>query len=469
MIPEAMLAQGALNTIIGAGKIYKTYNQAVPFMKDTDLISLTHGSRVEPLTIVGSDCVHLEYLPDVLQSLLSIFSGYYLQAVAMTTQINGVSVTRLLDKLNPNRKVDTNGLILTALDSAASAANKYASESHSDWRMSSIAYKHRLPTTKNVVAMAFEQENVDQGMNARDQYWADKNTREQEMHDANYNRAIDEDERKQHDAINKSIKAGQDTEKHEAAMREAKRKEDEAKLAKTPQKPYTQITNDAVKSVRELTDLSVGKMINIEVGGGRDTEGRNIPSASIPISVRLMVNNISNNSLVQLLASGSMDNSLQERYHQWRAGRIEFVRDLVFCQDLIDEWRKAMVHDSSGVQQEILRRVNNAKMAGLANKNPSLNVASNLYVISEVTAAEIEHKLGGKLQNPHTRAKLFDSGYAMIVVVIDRKYEMITFYHRGISTSTTVRLRDIKMSNKGSGPDIGDILKAYQLGSAPSL
>jgi len=30
-------------------------------------------------------------------------------------------------------------------------------------------------------------------------------------------------------------------------------------------------------------------------------------------------------------------------------------------------------------------------------------------------------------------------------------------------------VRDLKANNRGSGPDISEILRAYQLGSAPSL
>lgn len=44
-------------------------------------------------------------LPDVLQSLQSIFSGYYLQALAISTNIGKINVVKHLDKLNPNRNV----------------------------------------------------------------------------------------------------------------------------------------------------------------------------------------------------------------------------------------------------------------------------------------------------------------------------------------------------------------------------
>ena len=73
-----------------------------------DLVSYTASSRVEPICLIDSDCIHHEMLPDVMQSLQSIFSGYYLQAMAISTNIGKIDVVKQLDKLNPNRDVGAN-------------------------------------------------------------------------------------------------------------------------------------------------------------------------------------------------------------------------------------------------------------------------------------------------------------------------------------------------------------------------
>lgn len=472
LIAKHAVGQAVVKLAGNAGKAYHDASIIESYIADNSLVSFTESSRVEPLTIVGTDCMHLDYLPDVLQSLLSIFSGYYLQALAMTTQINGTSVTKHLDRLNPNRKGDLVGSALSIGNTNSGTDWKLQSKAD-DWRLSNLAYEHRLPTRRNLNAMAFEQiaveENVNKGdpkniyseaRNARDEAKnrreEEKNTREQEKHDAEKDKKTKEDELKNTTDAQQAIK----DEEEKAAI-----------AAGSLGKPAAAILSDKeiISTIKELTNLSVGKMFNVSIGGGVDVAGKEVRAAIIPVSVRLMVNNISDSSLVNLLAGGSMDNSLSERYHAWRAGRIDFIRDLVFCQDIIDEYKKALIHDHSGVHGEILRRVNNAKTAGLAQRNPSLNVASNLFVISEATAANIEHKLGGKLNNPHVRSKIFDSGYAMIIAIIDRQWERITFYHRGIALGTSVSLRDIRISNKGTGPDVTDIMKAYMMGNAPTL
>jgi hypothetical protein len=57
----------------------------------------------------------------------------------------------------------------------------------------------------------------------------------------------------------------------------------------------------------------------------------------------------------------------------------------------------------------------------------------------------------------------------MFLVVIDKQYERVTFYHRGINQATELGVRDLKASQKGNGPDVSDILRAYTMGQNPRL
>jgi hypothetical protein len=67
------------------------------------------------------------------------------------------------------------------------------------------------------------------------------------------------------------------------------------------------------------------------------------------------------------------------------------------------------------------------------------------------------------------REAIFKKTYLMIVAVIDKEWERVTFYTRGIATATQLGSHDLKAANKNTGPDIAQILQAYQLGSSPSL
>ena len=387
------LADGALNMIKGAADNFNAKsgttgmslgNKALHLSKNLNASSLIDQSsalRVEPLTVVGDDCLHLDYLPDVMQSLQSIVSGYYLQAVAVTANVGRVKVLRALDRLNPNRSAE---LLSTFAAESLKEKMKDFPQTEPAWRMASESYKWRLPTTKNIPAMEAEQRNS-----------------------------------------------------------------------------KFQMEKDTVSGINELSNLSVGKMISVTIKSGDE-------DMQIPIAIRLMVNRLSEKPLLALLTK-EKDNSTTERYHAWRAGRLSFVKDLIMCQDLIDEQKKAMMYDRDGIYSRVIQQSNAHLAAGLTSGSPSLAAASNLIVFSEATAAKVELAYSGKLRSRSVREKIFNGTYAMILVMIDRGSERVTFFHRGIDSVTEVSVRDLKAGNKNNGPDVGDIMKAFQMGSSPSL
>lgn len=362
-----------LNTISNLFNLVMRVNSS---SQQNSLSQLTSAARVEPLVIIGGDCIHVDFIDDVMQSLHSQFTAYYLQAVSLTSTIDKVQIVKTLDRLNPNRAGSDFGLNTDNLRTVMSGEA---------WKCASESYTHRLPTGVNKLAVEAEKDNV--------------------------LRAIDK---------------------------------------------------DAVASVNDLVNLSVGRMINVTLRNENT-------SVQVPMSIRLLVNQIPERSLEHLLTMPSSAQTVSERYHAWRAGRISLINDLILCQDMIDEHKKALMNDKAGVYSEIMKRANNHKTSGFMTKSPSLASASNIFVISDATAATVEAKLGGKLSNARIRDKIFSSGYGMIIAVINREWENVTFYTRGLSSGTTLGRSALRSSNKGSGPDVMDIMKAFTLGNNPSF
>ena len=218
-----------------------------------------------------------------------------------------------------------------------------------------------------------------------------------------------------------------------------------------------------------MANLSFGKLINVKVLYNKDDDAEKSRSVTLPINVRLMVSSIPNDAITKIMTYKNQDLSLIERIHAARSGRIEFIRDLMFCRDLIDEYKRAAIHDTSGILNEITRRASNAKKFGLLTGNPSLVVASSIFVISDAVAREIQDKLGGKLENPRIREMAFENTYAMLVVVVSQEWETATFYTRGIARGATFNFKELEGKTKGNGPDIGDLLKALTSGQPPSF
>ena len=464
--------------------------------KADSLIDYTRVARVEPIVLIDNDCLYLESLPEVMQSLQSVFAGYYLQAIAISTNVGKVEVMRHLDKLNPNRK---------PLDSALDSAG---------WLLAQESYRHRLPRPNDArIALEASRTPVykdadqidadDRRAHERNLREWEKDRREEETHALNNEKNLREWERDRREgeahALNMTVidnKARLDQAAFAERVRDAQRQYDQNvaqfghqkamdlakqdlakaglalnekqfKLQQQDRKDRLSaheisIGRDTLQTIKELSNLSVGKMLSVEITDG-------LHRASIPVSIRLIASAIPSQNIVHILSIGNQDTSVKERYHAWKSGRLEFVRDLVFCQDLIDAHRKNLMADKDGIYANLIKRHRGNQVSTLVSGNPSVATASNLVVVSSDTASQLELKINGRLKDFKTREKLFKDTYVMIMVVIDKQWERATFYHRGIDMHTEVGMRDLKIANKGSGPDVSDILKAYQLGNAPSL
>lgn len=363
------IADAGLTVLQQAGRALAGVNQGAD-----SLVGYTAPARVEPLCLIDSSLTYSEMLPSTMQSLLALFTGYYLQAFALSANVGNVNVVAALDKLNPNR------------DAAAAFIGQYAGDALG---LESISdFTHRLP--------------------------------------------VPGDKRNHQDAV-LSMEA-----------------EDKGGAG------------NPGAEIKQLTNLSVGKLVNVEIKDGTN-------KAVIAVSIRLLANAISPQSMTHILSAGGKDASLKERLHQVRSGEIKFVRDLILCQDLIDEHKKHLANDRDGFYEAILRRRTGNALAGALTGNYSVATASNLMVINEETATQVEMAVGGRLKDYKVRQKIFEKSYLMILAVVDTSRMRVTFYHRGIPEATQVSERDMKAADKGSGPDVNDILAAYRLGNNPSM
>ena len=380
----------ALQTI--ARLINQVKDNVTSYYSDTSLVDVTKLMRVEPLCIISRDCMSLEYMPDISQSLLTQFCAYYLQAVNMLTRVDHIEIVKVLDRLNPDR--DSTGFLLSEKLSAESMAIESAVTDN---------YRYGLPTRHLRAALE---------------------TLSRDLHEHAYE-ARD---------INERI-------------------------------------------MQEAANLSVGKTLNVHINYATDTtqptEGTGATpkdaTATLKVSVRLLASLIPNETINTILTAKKEDMSVSERWHAYRSGRISFINDMIFCQDVIDEYKKAMLMDDTGTMQEIIRRVNNAKKFGILTKNPSLVASSNLFVISEEVARSIESELGGRLSDPTVREKAFDSTYAMIIAVVNRDWKRVTFYTRGIASGTDVSVNELKTASKDKGADIMETLKQFNMGMPASF
>lgn len=340
--------------------------------RSSSMVDYTKATRCEPITLVSRDLTTYANISDILQAAVSIYSGFYLQSIAIATNVGRVDVLRKLDKVNPSRDpIEAGGLWLDGI---------FSGESFQLPGLSTGKQKYSLESFRDV--------------------------------------------------------------------------EEEASS--------TTFDRNSVDIATASSSLSVGKVFNVEL---ISAEGQR---ATMPVSVRLFVIPMEQEIFLNLLTHASKDNSIKERFYGIKSGRLEFIKDGIFCRDLIREHRKMIMKDKSGQYQDILHRANKNRLAGLVSLEPSVATSSNIAVITKQEQLMLEGMIGGKLKDSKVRKRIFDNSYLMLMIVVDDSFDVVTIYYDGIEQSTQLSVRDIKAMSKGKDIDVAEITRMLMMSQAPS-
>lgn len=467
------------------------------------LIEFTKSTRNDFLTVIQDDLVALPYMSDITQSVLSIVSGYFLSAVSLAVDVPGIEVVNTLDRLNTQRDPATAifGSATALAKAVGTESLQYGLPSHS------VAIEQFTEATRKRVAVEageFDTDNITDPLvrakiaqiresvesARRKEGTAADRAEEQRRRDEMYTLKKELDEAKLQAARTQgasssslnSLKAQQSKEQ----MRMQKEQMESGKVGQMLQEELTRLKiegqlldnknraektdevkvgvggKDSIATLKELTNLSVGKVFNI-------TFARNGNSLEVPVTISLACTNTDANSMYNVVTFNSKNSSFKERYYRAKAGELSYVKDLLFCQDMIDEARRQRIKDKSGFLENMFRRSRKNFWSGLFSGSPSLNNASSVLIVSEDIVRRAALDLGGKFDKFAIREKIFKNTACMLIVVVDVKWETVRIYHRSLNTFTELSVRELKRASKGNGADVEDILKAYSAGSAPVL
>ena len=374
------------------------------------LIEYTRLTRVEPLVLLDESLRLQPYMSDVLQSMVNIFSGYYLQAVAITCNVGNIEVKKLLGKLNPNSNKDR------YFDDASKVADAIVSKLSYDESFNTKLTRRYLEGIESHVAKEV---------------------------------ITDEEE---------------EAEKRAEWERKSERSDRERREEYRRNRTKIGVGRNSIDELSTNVNLSAGKTISVEIEN-------NGSKATIPVNVRLIVKEVNPNALVNFLTVIKSDRSVRTRFKKWRSGEIEFFKDLVLCQDIIDEEKNAHFTDKDGIFRNLRERNRGKsnKLVKLALGDINVATASSMIILSKETAKKAEMELGGKLDNFRVRENLFKLTFTMIMVVIDTQWDKVVIYHRSIDEPSVLSVKDFKTRGRDNGPDINEILMAYRAGTAPTF
>lgn len=376
-------------------EIAKQVAQGSAILTGRSPTDIANMCRVEPMVLVDERILHLSDLPNILSTVLDLFTCYYSQALNVMLNVNAIEVLRRIESLNPNRDA-ANAFIGLGWDYLEKASTESLSP---DSRQS---YSKVLPGTTSQPGLEAYGTSLESGF------------------------------------INGNAEV-------------------------------------STKDLRELGSLAVGKVIGVKYSQRSNTvdasgkSSKEQQEGSLFITVRLTPAPTAPSTVVDILSIGAEDNSLGQRVKLWRAGQIEFLRDLVWCQDLIEANRKRLLNDRNGSYQAIMDRKRGNIMAAVATGQVSLGAASNILVVSEQSVKDYTRKHGMPISDFKTRERIFDETYTMLLVVVEPEWNSVTIYTRGTKEGATWRFTDLKKASNNNGADLTDIFKAMKDGFAPSI
>ncbi len=224
--------------------------------------------------------------------------------------------------------------------------------------------------------------------------------------------------------------------------------------------PQAKGGKDSLKEIQdEARNMSVGKVINVRfLPTGCQTP------VTLPIRFRLLVSYVNSPSITNIIASGTDDTGFWARFERARDGGISPFIDFIMARDLIEEKRKVMFSEDGRTLQKILDRASANKRAALATMNPSLNTLANIFVITETELTSLEAKFGRKITNEGMREAIFRNVYASTLVVIDRRWNQVTFWERGRDVGNTLDFKQLKSQNSSNGTDLMDVFRQFNMG-----
>lgn len=412
---------GVLLTAAGMKVASTAFENGIKMLSDISkgdsLVGYASAGMVEPTCYVDEDVRNSDLLPDVLQLAQSVFGAYYLRAFSMhNISIGNASIAARLDKFATRRSGVGSALSAIALEQFEDrlVIDGEVRELPPDIQELQDTVRAQVEASSATAAM----EAQSTPFTVKGQQPAGKNT-PQSSHGG---------------SMNQAIKNGTDA-------------------------AQTGSTASFSKSVdiADPVNLGTGRLINVTIK-------ENGKEVVFPVLIRMNAMYLATTPLVSVLSNGGEDISFGARWKKWRLGGIDFWRDLVWCQDLIDAHKKNLKADKSGVYLQMMQKRQQNTLAAVLSQNLSANNSSNITIMSQATAEALEMKIYGKLKDFNTRQKLFQQGYGMLLFIIDKQWGRVRMYTRDIPEYTELSERDLKASNKGGGVDIGDVLNSFKAG-----
>lgn len=395
------------------------------FVEQTKLV------RIEPSCLVDMSLRGADMLADLQATLLNLFSGFYVQAIAIAMSGKEVNVASQLAPFvidstkiaNKDIKTDLAKKVLnTVVNKTAEMA--MAQEDFTDATAKYLKQKDYQGHLSSVVAQSVEsylvKQNSYQGLKAS------------------------------LESLDKNLFTGRvrDTVSQEG-------RDENVTGVKT--------SLDSILDDR----FAVGKVVNVQISETKKDGDKDVTKTVIvPIGIRMMTGYVRNNHLVELLSFGQKDISELDRKMAYKLGKIDFVKDVIFCKDLYKQFRKDLMRDKTGYLKAQMERASEVSLYKLFSGKDSGAHITSTAILTEATAKALEQNLNISLDNFQKRNQLMEITGCMMLCVVNEDHRMVRIYFHSMEKYMDASFNDLKVAGKKE-PDITAIAQLLAMGQVP--
>lgn len=217
-----------------------------------------------------------------------------------------------------------------------------------------------------------------------------------------------------------------------------------------------------LKWVTDMPHLAQGKIFEVVIADGDK-------KAVIPATVRLDPVACNKEMFKAMYARANQNNNWLSRLHRWMDGELSTISDMIFVNDIISDYARLLKQDKLKLTEQLEKKRRGNRLSTILTQKTSLATASTITVLAKSTIPDIELAVGGRIDNPKVRADIFARSGLIMMVIVDDMYEIVTLYYRNQARKMDLTFSECKTASKGNGPDVMEILRAFQAGQVPNI
>lgn len=186
-----------------------------------------------------------------------------------------------------------------------------------------------------------------------------------------------------------------------------------------------------------------------------------------PITIKARIIFANPEDVVNMIVPFNTNVNFFSRLEDYRSSAIGFFKDLVWCDDLIKEAKKAKLNDDKNLIKLINDRTSSAN-AKMFNNKPGIGFEKNynMLILAEDDIVPIERAIGGKLKDEVNMKKLLKVTQSLSCTIVDFDYERVNMSLSGGIGKSSTTFQALKKKGNNGKEDLTELVKMLMANKA---